>query len=92
MEKEKVRKIVAAAIFTPDREIVSLPAPARHHNIIRHIVDNMGYDSVGYGFEQGFIDNDGVFLRRKPAARIAKKAGQIEELAHPPNLYSEDLW
>jgi len=41
---------------------------------------------------QGFLLSDGRFCRRKAAAGIAIKAGQIDELKWPPDLYSEDLW
>ena len=43
-------------------------------------------------WEQGFLLSDGRFARRKAAASVALRAGQIEKLNWPPNLYSEDLW
>jgi len=42
--------------------------------------------------EQGFMDASGRFIRRKPAALMALRTGQVERLQVPPNLYSEDLW
>ena len=41
---------------------------------------------------RGFVLSDGRFARRKAAAAVAIRAGQIEKLNWPPNLYSEDLW
>jgi hypothetical protein len=36
--------------------------------------------------------SDGTFAGREEAGKVAILAGQIKELAHPPKLYSEDLW
>lgn len=53
-------------------------------------------DTLGIGevmFEtQGFVTSAGRFVRREPAARIAKAAGQIESTKFGRALYSEDLW
>jgi len=87
--------IVAAAIKL-DGTVYSVPAPGRHHNVMRHMWDTWG-DKPGEerfirGETQGFITSTGRFVMRKPAVRIAKRAGQIEEPQWPPLLYSEDLW
>lgn len=83
--------IVAAAIRTPDGEVFTVPAPARHHHIIIDIVKARGEYSAA--FEQGFVTNRGDFVRRLPAAFIADRAGQLKRgLTAPPHLYSEDLW
>jgi hypothetical protein len=45
--------------------------------------------------ESGFLTNRGTFVRRKPALRIARAAGQLEgREKHPPldQLLSEDLY
>lgn len=73
----------------------SLPKPNRHHHVIRLIAEELGIDHVGQG-EQGFLDDTGRFLRRKPALYIALKSGQVIKGKRPsgdlPELYSEDLW
>lgn len=84
------RKIVAAAINL-NGFIHTLPAPARHHDIIRYLAHDMKLPTPIMG-DQGFMDEGGRFLMRKAAARIAIKNGQIAKLIAPPNLYSEDLW
>lgn len=42
---------------------------------------------------QGFVTEEGRFVDRREAARIALKAGQIEKLQYSStNLFSEDLY
>lgn len=41
---------------------------------------------------QGFLTEDGSFIRRKPAAILALQTGQVKTLDAPPSLFSEDLW
>jgi hypothetical protein len=60
----------------------------RHHNILNSVVP---FGSLKNG-EQGFVTDDGTFVNRIEAARIAIECGQIKELSHPPYLYSEDLY
>lgn len=81
--------IVAAAI-RQDGVVYALPAPARHHDVIHHMVGR-GLPRPITG-EQGFIDHHRGFVGRERAGRIAIENGQIETLAQPPLLYSEDLW
>ena len=82
--------IVAAAVLDHAETPVSLPAPARHHNILRFMVDRG--DPTPITGKQGFMTNTGEFVDRETAGHIAIIAGQIERLKWPPNLYSEDLW
>lgn len=87
------RRVVAAAINRNNSgEIVSLPAPARHHNIVAFI--NEKYGDFPVRGEQGFILDDGSFVMRKPALRIAENAGQLikEPVAPGHGLFSEDVW
>ena len=90
-------KIVAAAIYViPTEETVTLPPPARHHTLIHKMAEE-GYKTPigGYDYEQGFITDTGKFVRRKPAMRIAIKAGQTtrDQMTAPAHgLFSEDLW
>lgn len=83
--------IVAAAILHEDR-VYWLPAPARHHDVVRFMAEKFGLGPEAMR-EQGFIDSDGRWLRRKPACIIAKRAGQIRNKTFPlDTLFSEDMW
>lgn len=84
-------RVAAAALRLEDGTIVTEPPPARHHDLIKVAVAEHGA-RAGLINEQGFVDEDGRFMRRKPAGQAAIEAGQIEKLRWPPNLYSEDLW
>lgn len=68
--------------------IYSLPAPNRHHHVIRMIGGIKGPDT------QGFLDNDGVFLDRKKALAVALAAGQVKDPSdiRAGQLFSEDVW
>lgn len=79
--------IVAAAIKM-DGNVYGLPAPARHHDIIRHLA-SLGYDTP-IKEEQGFIDDTFGFMDRQQAAASAYTAGQIEN--PKDKLFTEDLW
>ena len=88
--------IVAAAIRRNlDGMIYSLPAPARHHDIIRYTKDLTG-EPTSSRDTQGFIavDHRGVrFVGRIEARDIALHvAKQITTASHPTELFSEDLW
>lgn len=86
------KAITTAAVKFKDK-VYTLPRPARHHDIIKHICEEEKIDSIGEN-EQGFLDDQGRFLRRKPAKLIAQMAGQILENDAPvlSELYSENLW
>lgn len=92
-------KIVAAAIVQYG-QIYSLPAPARHHDVISYISRNVsGFrDENGKILKpvngiQGFIDLFGNFLTREEAAIITLRTGQIEKLEYSKDkLFSEDLF
>ncbi len=59
----------------------------RHCDIIHNIVLET-YTSPIKGI-QGFVTEDGIFVTREQAARIAYEAGQIKQ--KKSELYSEDL-
>jgi len=83
--------IVAAAILF-DGKVYALPAPARHHNIIHHMAENVGLPTPIRG-DQGFIDSERGFVGRIEARDIALFIDkQIETADHPRDLFSEDLW
>jgi hypothetical protein len=63
----------------------------RHHNIIADIVSKTG-DRPVTG-EQGFVTEDGEFVNREDAAKIALSNGQVKELKFNSKLlFSEDLY
>ncbi len=86
-----VLSVVSAAV-SKDGTVYTLPRPARHHDVIRH----MHEQGVSRGHsDQGFVLNDGRFVMRKPALRVAEEAGQILEgakLRRVHGLFSEDVW
>lgn len=70
--------------------ITSLPAPARHADVLRKLHD---FNPILLGPDtQGFLTNTGRYVNRRDGAAIALEAGQLETLISPPELYSEDLW
>lgn len=86
-------RIVAVAIDL-DGLVVSLAAPARHHNVFARL-SNVVSSAVDYThmLRQGFLTSGGRFVDRYAAAVIAKAAGQVrggEPIA--TCLTSEDLW
>ncbi len=88
---KKMRIAVAAAVRTDDGLIHFMPPPHRHHHIVHALNRDIGGLIVARG-EQGFVMSDGTFASREEAGRCAVETGQIKVLAHPPKLYSEDLW
>ena len=84
-------KVVSAALLLDDGFIFTQPPPARHHTLVREICRLTGKPFTNLD-TQGFLLSDGKFCRRVAAASVALKAGQLDALGWPPNLYSEDLW
>jgi hypothetical protein len=78
---------VETAALQQDGIVYTLPRPARHCDIIHHVV-KQGVSLLGS--LQGFVLSDGTFVDRYQAARVAYLAGQIEEGIG--QLYTEDLW
>lgn len=73
----------------------SLPPPNRHHNVIRLIAETLGIKYVdARDDDQGFLDENGQYLRRKPALRVASANNQLREGVPVigGRLYSENLW
>lgn len=87
-------RIVAAAVKISGLTI-SLPKPARHHDVINTLANMFYRDNEAYFIVppemQGFLDSDGHFLNRKEAMLIAYAAGQTK-VTDRDELYSEDLW
>lgn len=87
--------IICAAI-KQDNAVYQLPKPARHHDIIRYMVEIAGLPKPITG-EWGFIDDVEGFVDRITASRLAVEAGQVHEIQVTRldgyrGLYSEDLW
>lgn len=80
-------RIAAAAIRMDDGTVYTLPPPARHHTIMQH------FKLMPTPDQQGFVTDQGMWCRRRPALRIARAAGQIiQETAPAHGLFSEDVW
>lgn len=83
--------VVSVAIRLPDGAVYSKPPPARHHTLIRELVQ-AGHEIPIRG-DQGFLLSNGEFAGRFIALRVARKAGQLLQETSPANgLFSEDVW
>lgn len=83
--------IVAVAMRDPEGNVYSLPRPARHFNLIQHVIRESGKRYVPHAWDQGFLTDDCKFLLRNAAAMHALRCGQISEI--PEVVFtSEDLW
>lgn len=69
----------------------SLPAPNRHHNVIRMIAAENGVGIQGPDV-QGFLRDGHKFLNRKQAMNHAIHVGQVQGKERMTELFSEDLW
>jgi len=87
--------VILAAAIRLDGVIHTLPAPARHHDIIRFMAVDLGMPTPITG-EQGFLaDYQGQarFANRIQAKAMASRSGQIlEGKGLLRELFSEDLW
>lgn len=72
----------------------ALPAPARHHDVIRHICSITNEPTVtAYGDDQGFVDDQGRYLTREEAFIVAHTSRQTKRRCEVgAQLYSEDVW
>lgn len=84
-------RIVAAAVVY-NGVTCSLPAPARHGDIMHTIARHVGEDRWPVDGISGFLTSSGQFVSRIQAARVAVEAGQIDKPKWGAHLYSEDLW
>jgi len=102
MQSEQQPIIVAVAFQLGDLTL-SLPKPARHHDVLHHYYDMTGRTLPSEGkWEQGFLTNFGTYVGRKTAKKIAVAAGQYRafdgyvsrgELDYQgEELFSEDVW
>jgi hypothetical protein len=85
-------RILGVAIWHADY-YGRLPAPARHHDVIRDLVGSGKTQRVGGDAWQGFYTNNRRFVSSMAAFVIAERAGQIIKHTGPAGfLFSEDLW
>lgn len=82
-------KIVAAAMVY-NGVTCSLPAPARHGDIIHAIAKSLGEEHWPINGEQGFLTSTGRFVGRGEACDIATAAEQAP--VGLVKLFTEDLW
>ncbi len=88
-----MKAIVAVAFLLNGNEIITMPKPARHYHLVRWLGENKKeWPEIrkSGSYEQGFLDEDGLFLNRSEAARRAYSIGQI--ISEVDELFSEDLW
>lgn len=85
-------RITASALRTPMMLVVTLSAPARHHDVLG-AMHAAGFDrATVLRSTQGFLTSRGRFVDREAAYAIASDAGQIEGVSFCGRLFSEDLW
>lgn len=82
-------RIDCAAVRLSTGEVLSLPRPARHHQVLRS-----GSRAWEDDHEQGFTTTAGRFVGREEALRIARRQGQIVHRCGGDHirLFSENLW
>lgn len=92
-EAHKVKIVGVAIVY--NSEVVSLPEPARHGDVIRYLVEERNEMPPIKG-QQGFVDEAGRFLSRESAYTIAINNGQFKPRPDGgcklKQLFSEDLW
>lgn len=82
------RYIYAVAIKSDEGHVYNLVAPARHHDVIAVMKEGGAKPK-----EQGFLDDQGRFVGREEARKIAEEAGQLLDRAiQSSDLFSEDVW
>lgn len=83
-----MRRVVCAAIRSGEIIICGV----RHHDMIMSKV-KQNLLSYQYEWDQGFVDQQGVFMDRYEALGVAQAACQLIRKTNPPDrLFSEDLY
>jgi hypothetical protein len=90
MENEMSETMIVAAAMVWKGVVCSLPAPARHSDIIEAIAQNIPENEWPVSGEDGFLTSSGKFVGRNDGMEIARAAGQTDSSSD--TLYSEDLW
>lgn len=74
--------------------VLTLPAPARHHNVLRLMTELELFPASPK--DQGFLLSDGSYADRRRALKVATAAGQVFPRKpgqyNGPELFSEDVW
>jgi hypothetical protein len=87
-------RIIAAAVRAGNVTL-SMPPPARHHDIVNTLCGTLGMPEMtryAHPQDQGFLTDQGRFVGRKEAFGIATVAGQLKKPSSMRELYTEDLW
>lgn len=86
-------EMIVRAAIRYEGTVYSLPAPARHHNVIALMI-NDGLPSESCSIpNQGFVTSTDRFVDRYEGFRVARDAGQLWRSPTPPDmLTSEDVW
>jgi hypothetical protein len=82
-------KIVSVAIRR-GKLIFSIEAPARHHHVLHTMDLQEKIDAIDV--DQGFLTNEGKFVDREEAFKIALAANQLLAIHPLKELFSEDIW
>jgi hypothetical protein len=92
LERYNVR-VQQCALRRETGEIFTLPRPNRHFHLIKAVVE-LGWELPIQQDQQGFLLEDGRWVRRKAALIFALTSGQVkeEDLISKNTLLSEDLW
>lgn len=88
---------IAAAACRHKGQVFHLPPPARHWNVIAHIVSECQVQEHEFPIcpppDQGFVTDTGRFVDRTEAWKIARDADQLLPTAYvTTHLFSEDVW
>lgn len=89
--KPKPQRGIVAAACQIDGLTFSLPAPARHGDVLWSM-SALGLDAIQA--TQGFLDHRGVFVGRRAAMIVARNWEQVtdEEFDPDGDLFSEHIW
>jgi hypothetical protein len=89
-QTQRLERIVAAAVRYKGINF-TLPAPARHSDILR-VLHSINEDAA-ISCQQGFLTDTGLFLGRVGAKALVRDNNQptIRDI-HAEELFSEDLW
>jgi hypothetical protein len=89
----ETRSITHVAIIYRHK-LYALPRPNRHHDVIKLIYEETGLPVLKNW--QGFLTDEGKFVGRQEALKIASSAGQVGVLRPKTSpayiLFSEDIW
>lgn len=85
-----MRKVIAAACKS---DFVTVCGARHFDKVMQNQLQAIyGNDIPSVKWEQGFIDQGGIFMCRKEALKVAKKAGQMIARTNAKILISEDLY